>query len=130
MHIGNPPDAPLLAPAVGRITSKTGKTVRAVAADRNYGEPAVETNLHKLGVTHVAIYRKGKPSKARRQAEHAPAFHRLIKWRTGCEGRISYLKHSFSCDRTLMDGHDGAQTWVGHGVLTHNLVKISALAAT
>jgi hypothetical protein len=28
-----------------------------------------------------------------------------------------------------MDGIDGARTWFGHGVLAHNLAKISGLVA-
>jgi IS5 family transposase len=50
-----------------------------------------------------------------------------VKWRTGCEGRISHLKHRYGWDRTLMDGIDGARIWCGQGVLAHNLVKISGL---
>ena len=29
----------------------------------------------------------------------------------------------------MLDGLTGARTWCGHGVLTHNLIKISTLAA-
>ena len=52
-----------------------------------------------------------------------------MKWRTGVEGRISTLKRGYGWDRTRIDGTEGAKIWVGHGVLAHNLVKISALAA-
>jgi transposase, IS5 family len=31
--------------------------------------------------------------------------------------------------RTRLDDLDGARIWTGHGVLAHNLVKISALPA-
>jgi len=41
----------------------------------------------------VAITRKAKMSPARRDIEHARRFRRLVKWRTGSEGRISYIKH-------------------------------------
>ena len=72
---------------------------------------------------------KGKPSQARRAKEHRKAFRRTIKWRTGSEGRISYLKRGYGWDRTRIDGLAGTRIWTGHGVLAHNLVKISALAA-
>jgi hypothetical protein len=39
----------------------------------------------------------------------------------------SHLKHRYGWDRTRMDGIDGARIWCGHGVLAHNLVKISGL---
>jgi transposase, IS5 family len=41
----------------------------------------------------VAIPRKGQPGAARQATEHARGFRRLVKWRTGSEGRISHLKH-------------------------------------
>ena len=127
VELGNPPDAPLLAPAIRRITARAGRTPKAVTADRSYGEAAVDQHLHALGVERVAIPRKGQPGAARQATEHARGFRRLVKWRTGSEGRISYLKHRFGWDRTLMDGIDGARIWCGQGVLAHNLVKISSL---
>jgi transposase, IS5 family len=125
---GNPPDAPQLAPAVKRVTKRAGRTPRTVTADRGYGEAEVDKQLIDLGVANVVIPRKGKPSKARRAEEHRNAFRRTIKWRTGSEGRISNLKRGYGWDRTRIDGPEGARIWTGHGVLAHNLVKISALA--
>jgi transposase, IS5 family len=129
VEVGNPPDAPQLAPAVARVTKRAGRAPGTVTADRGYGEKHVEDDLHDLGVRTVVIPRKGKPSQARRAEEHRPAFRRTIKWRTGCEGRISTLKRGYGWDRTRLDGTEGTRIWTGHGVLTHNLVKISALAA-
>ena len=126
---GNPADAPQLAPAVGRVAKRAGRPPRTVTADRGYGEKRVDDDLHDLGVKNVVIPRKGKPSAARRAEEHREAFRRTVKWRTGVEGRISTVKRGYGWDRTRIDGTEGAQIWVGHGVLAHNLVKISALAA-
>ena len=126
---GNPPDAPQLAPAVKRVIKRAGRTPPTVTADRGYGEAKVDQQLTELGVKHVVIPRKGKPSQARRAKEHRKAFRRTIKWRTGSEGRISYLKRGYGWDRTRIDGLAGTRIWTGHGILAHNLVKISALAA-
>jgi transposase, IS5 family len=126
---GNPADAPQLAPAVERVTRRAGRPPRKVTADRGYGEKSVDDALRDLGVSNVVIPRKGKPSATRRAEEHRRAFRRTVKWRTGVEGRISTLKRSYGWDRTKIDGTDGARIWVGHGVLAHNLVKISTLAA-
>jgi IS5 family transposase len=103
------------------------RIVGAVTADRGYGDARTEQELHDLGVTTVVIPRKGKPSAARREREHQRGFRRLVKWRTGSEGRISYLKRRFGLERTLFDGLTGAQTWCGLGVLAHNTVKIAHL---
>jgi IS5 family transposase len=127
---GNPPDGPRLAPCIKRVAKRTGKTPRTVAADRGYGEQQVETDLTDLGVTHVVIPRKGKPGKARQAHEHSRHFRETIKWRTGCEGRISHLKRNYGWNRTRLDTIEGARTWTGHGTFAHNLTKITALAAT
>jgi transposase, IS5 family len=127
VHRGNPADAPLLVPAITRIKTLLGRAPTAVTADRGYGEAKVDDELTDLGVKHVVIPRKGKPSAARRATEHGRGFRRLVKWRTGCEGRISYLKRRYGLDRTRLDGLDGARTWCGLGVLTHNTVKIAHL---
>jgi transposase, IS5 family len=126
---GNPADAPQLEPAVERIKRRTGRPPRTVTADRGYGEKRVDDALHDLGVTNVVIPRKGKPGAARQAVEHRRAFRQHIKWRTGIEGRISSLKRGYGWDRARLDTTEGARIWTGHGVLTHNLIKISALAA-
>jgi transposase, IS5 family len=84
--VGKPPDAPLLAPAVGRVIGRTGKPPRAVAADRGDGEPIVDQELADLNLALVAIPRRGRAGVARRLVERQRGFRRLVKWRTGCEG--------------------------------------------
>jgi IS5 family transposase len=66
-------------------------------------------------VRTVAIPRQGKISATRKNLEHSRSFHRLVKWRTGCEGRISYLKRGYGQDRTRLDSRHGAGIWCGHG---------------
>jgi transposase, IS5 family len=127
VEMGNPPDAPMLASAIGRIKKRFAKVPRAATADRGYGEAKVETELHELGVQHVAIPRKGRPGAQRQAVESSRRFRKLVKWRTGSEGRISYLKHSWGWERTMIDGIDGARTWCGWGILAHNATKIAAL---
>jgi IS5 family transposase len=129
VEVGNPPDAPQLAPAIARITTRTGHTPRAVTADRGYGQASVERDLHDLGVRSVAIPRTSKPSAARRELEHRRAFREKVKWRTGSEGRINHIKRSYGWNRTELTGINGARTWCGHGVFAHNLVKIGTLTA-
>jgi transposase, IS5 family len=125
--IGNPPDAPLLAPAIGRVIELFGRTPRAATADRGYGEASVEEELSDLGVTTIVIPRKGRANAERRKLQSSKRFVKLVKWRTGSEGRISHLKHAWGWNRTLIDGIDGARIWCGWGVLAHNATKIAAL---
>jgi len=128
VEYGAAPDGPQLAPAIDRIRRRAARAPRAVTADRGYGQPAVERDLQALGVRTVAIPRQATTSAARKAIEHSRSFRRLVKWRTGCEGRISYLKRGYGWDRTHLNGRQGAAIWCGHGVFAHNLVKIAALA--
>lgn len=124
VEAGNPPDAPQLAPAIQRITNLFGRAPKNVAADRGYNDSTTEAEL---GVAKVGIPRKGKPSAVRREHEHQPWFRRLVIWRTGCEARISRLKNGYGMNRTLIDGIDGARTWCGWALLTHNAVVLARL---
>ena len=127
VHEGNPADGPLLAPAVKRIARRLGRMPQAVAADRGYGEAAIESQLRELGVAEVAIPRRGRPGPERQKVESAPCFRELVKWRTGAEGRIAHLKRSFGYERTRLDGTTGTETWCGWGMLAHNTHKIAVL---
>lgn len=55
---GAAPDGPQLAPAVQRVSRRSGRVPRAVTADRGYGQSAVERDLQELGVRTVAIPRQ------------------------------------------------------------------------
>jgi len=129
VQAGNPVDAPQLAPAIQRVKDRAGHPPRTVTADRGYGEAAVDDALTKVGVRTIVIPRKGKPGNARQQVERGRTFRRTIKWRTGCEGRISTLKRGYGWDRTRLDSLEGAKIWTGQGIFTHNLTKIAALTA-
>jgi IS5 family transposase len=127
VHIGNPSDTELLRPAITRITTQLGVVPSLVTADRGYWDSAIETDLTAAGVTSVVIPRTGKPSAARARIEHADDFVAAVKWRTGCEGRVSHLKRDWAWNRTRLRGHAGARTWCAHGVFAHNIVKLIQL---
>ena len=86
-HGGNPPDAPLLGPAVKRVIARTGRAPGAVTGDRGYGEAAVDQELTDLGVARVASPRRGRAGPTRQLVERQRGVRRLVKWRTGCGGR-------------------------------------------
>ena len=125
---GNPPDAPMLAPAIARIKARFGRAPKAVTADRGYGEAKVDAELDTLGVKHVVIPRRGRPGAARQKIQRSARFTKLVKWRTGCEARAACLKRDWGWSRTLKDGEAGAAIWCGWGVLAHNSIKIARLA--
>jgi transposase, IS5 family len=126
---GNPADAPQLAQAIKGTTNRVGTVPQAVTADRGYGEARVDDELRDIGVTTVAIPRKGQPGAARRATEHRPGIRRLVKWRTGSECRICHLKHRYGWGRSGVAGRDRTAAWCGQGIFAHSLVKITAPAA-
>jgi len=69
----------------------------------------------------AAIPRKAKTSPARKTIEHSRSFHRLVTWRTGSEGRISYLKDCF--------GLDQSQVRLYTAIARHTVLVMAALAA-
>lgn len=127
VHIGNPNDAGLLLPSIKRIAKRFNKVPKDVTADRGYEDSNVEAELIAIGVKNVVIPKKGKITPERRELQNTRKFKRLVKWRTGIEGRISVLKNSYEMDRTMMDGHAGAQSWCGLSILCHNAIKIGRL---
>jgi transposase, IS5 family len=127
VHIGNPSDHDLIRPAIERITTQFGAPPARITADRGYWDSHIEADLTSAGVTATAIPRTGKASPARAAIEHADAFVEMVKWRTGCEGRISHLKRDWAWRRTRLRTHAGARIWCGHGVFGHNLLKLTQL---
>jgi IS5 family transposase len=126
LHIGNPSDTDLIRPAIARIVDRFGAPA-TVTADRGYWDATIEADLTAAGVTTVVIPRTGKASQARAAIEHADTFVDIVKWRTGCEGRISHLKRDWAWRRTQLRGHAGVRIWCGHGVFGHNLLKLTEL---
>jgi IS5 family transposase len=53
---------------------------------------------------------------------------KLVKWHTGAEGRIAALKRQHGWARARLRGLEGARTWCGWGVLSHNAIKIASLS--
>jgi len=109
--------------------TRAGRPPRTVTADRGYGEKAVEDNLRDLGVRHVINARKANPRLA---GEPRNTPQRYDEQSSGApeskeEPASSNVDTAGTAPRT--DSTEGAKIWVGHGVLAHNLVKISTLPA-
>jgi IS5 family transposase len=127
VHVGNPSDTDLLRPAIQRVIARLGRPPLLLTADRGYWEPTIEADLHAAGVTTVVVPRTGRPSQARAALESSDGFVAAVKWRTGCDGRISHLTRDWQGRRSRLRRHTGARTWCAHGVFAHNLIKITQL---
>jgi transposase, IS5 family len=74
------------------------------------------------------VQRKGTLSAARAAQERTRRFRRLRNRRIGIEARISHLKRGFGLRRTRMRRLAGARTWVGLGIFTYNLQRMTVVA--
>ena len=102
---GGQPDGDLLLPAIARLQANDFGVPHTVVADRGYCDKNLDIALHAVGVASIIIPRTGKPSAARQAIERADDFVKAVKWRTGCEGRISALKREHGWRRTRLRGH-------------------------
>ena len=127
VEIGNPPDAPHARPRdrTHHPPHRT-HTTRGDRRSRLRRSKASKTTCTPLGVRHVVLPRKGKPTAARREIEHRRAFredgpmaHRLRRTHQLRQTRLRLEPHR-------IDGLHGARTWCGHGIFAHNLVKIGS----
>lgn len=53
---------------------------------------------------------------------------RLLRYRTGNEGRIGHLKRSYGLDRSRLRGTEGAKIWTAWGVLAYNLDTLARIS--
>jgi hypothetical protein len=53
--------------------------------------------------------------RTRKAVEHGRGFRRLVKWRTGCEGRISYLKRGYGWDAPAWTAGRAQRSGAGTG---------------
>jgi len=121
VYARRPADKTLLLPALRRHQDVFGRPPRLVAADAGFWSKTNRDAAEAAGVKRVCVPVTGRPSAAQRQTQHQRWFRRGLRWRTGCEGRISVLKRRDGLARCLYHGFDGTQRWVGWGVIAHNI---------
>ena len=124
---GNPNDDTLLVPAVDAHIAMFGRALTSVATDRGFASPKNEAALRTRKVEKISLPRKGWLNYERREYQSQFWFKYLQRWRAGGEALISYLKRKYRIGRSLSRGTDGTKTWVGLGILAHNLKRIASL---
>jgi IS5 family transposase len=87
---------------------------------------ANESQAEQLGVQRVAVPSQSTKSPQRKQRQKKRWFKKAMKWRTGCEGRISVLKRRHGIHRSRYKG-TGMRRFVGLGVIADNLINIGHL---
>ncbi|HKE96304.1 MAG TPA: ISNCY family transposase [Povalibacter sp.] len=108
----------LWAPALDRHIALFHHAPQLVVADGGFASRSNERAAADRGVRHVVLPRQ--PRERRSRAARA-----ALRWRTGCEGRISALKRRHGLRRCRYRGPSGMQRWVGLGVLANDLLVLA-----
>jgi IS5 family transposase len=127
VHIGNPGDGALLAPAFEGHVQVVGRKPRAVATDRGFGSKANEALLVARGVQRISLPYRGRLGAQRRAHEHQRWFKRLQRWRSGQEATISLGSRKYAWRHSRLRGQAGAAIWLGFGILAYNLGRLVTL---
>ena len=119
------PDGELWEPSLERHQEIFGSPPQLATADAAFTSAANEKRAEERGVRRVALPRRGRLSEAQRAHQRQGWFRRAMRWRTGCEGRISALKRRHGLTRCRYHGLTGMERWVGLGVLANNLLALA-----
>lgn len=107
------PDQELWLPALTKHQELFGRPPKLAVADAGFASKDNERAATDLGVEHVALPRtRGRPApKANPPPPRQRWFRRALRWRTGCEGRISVLKRCHGLRRCRYRGLRGMERW-------------------
>lgn len=111
------PDQALWVPSLVRHAQLFGRAPRLAVADGGFASRANEQAAHDRGVRTVALPRRRREGRSR-------AIRAALRWRTGCEGRISALKRRHGLRRCRYRGLRGMERWVGLGVIANDLLVL------
>ena len=119
-------DQDLWVPSLEKHRELFGRPPRMAVADAGFASRKNELAATELGVKQVVLPGASKRS---REKERKRWFRRALRWRTGCEGRISALKRRHGLRRCRDRGTAGMERWVGLGVIANNLLVIGRAVA-
>lgn len=124
-HARRPAEPALLEKAVAEHKELFGRVPAECAADKGYYSAAAVARAEELGVKKVCVPKKGRRNAAEERREHSKWFKLGQAFRAGIEGAISVLKRVYGLRRCLREGFARFESWVGSGVLAHNLVWLA-----
>ncbi len=122
---GNPGDDSLWPEAIERHEARFGKAPKEMTGDRRFYSEHNFKVAEKAGVEHVAIPKPGKSTHENVARTKQPWWKRLMRFRSGIEGILSWLLRSFGLHRCLWKGSDHFSAYVGWAVLGCNLTQFA-----
>jgi IS5 family transposase len=120
------PDQDLWGPSLEKHRELFRRPPRLAVADAGFASDKNLAIATDLGVKRVVL-----PGASRRLREHHRKrwYRAALRWRTGCEGRISTMKRRHGLRRCRYRGLAGMERWVGLGVIANNLLAMGRATA-
>lgn len=120
------PDLKLWEPSLERHEGLFGRAPRLATADAGFFSAANEKLARQHGVEHVVLPRAARTGE---KAHKRRWFRRALRWRTGCEAKISVLKRRYGMRRCRYRGMAGMERCVGFGVIANDLWVLGSACA-
>jgi IS5 family transposase len=119
-----PADQELLIPSIEEHKKIFGRVPELVAADGGFHSNANMEKAAEAGVKKLAVPGRRGRSKGKKKKRKERWYTEGLRWRVGCEGRISVLKRRSGLARSRYKGINGMKRWVGFGVIADNLISM------
>jgi len=120
-------DKELIEPTLKAHKQLFGTGPDVLATDKGFYENMKQILNLGINITTVSICKKGRRNSQEYERESTEEFKDGQRFRAGCEGSISVLKHAFKLGRCLFKGFKNYAASVGCAVFCHNLVLLTRL---
>lgn len=122
VHNGTPGDTTLLPDIVDEHESQFPGALKALAADMGFSSKDNHDFLAERGV-RVGMAWRGHAPPGIRAKQGRPWFKKMMAFRAGIEGSLSFLNRKFGLKRSMFRGDAGTGIWVGWVVIAANLYR-------
>lgn len=123
VHNGTPGDTTLLPGIVAKHGKQFPKALKEFAADMGFSSQENRELLEKRKVCRIGMAWRGHAPPGIRAKQQRAWFKKLMAFRAGIEGSLSFLNRKFGLKRSMFRGDVGAGIWVGWCVVAGNLYR-------
>lgn len=127
VYTGSPADPTLAVTIKEQHQRIFPRAPEEVTGDRGFTSRDNRQLFRRWGVRKTALPHRGRATEWDRRRERQPWFRELMRFRNGCEGRISVFKRKFGGAKILLRNRSGAATGVGWSVFSHNLCQVGTV---
>ena len=121
---GNPGDSEMFLPTLNSLNENYGLFPQKVSSDGGFASQDNVAWGKAMGVKDVC-FPKTCNMKITDMVKSSWVFKKLLNWRAGIEGVISFLKRCFGLSRATWKGLDGFKQYVRSAIASYNLVTLA-----